>query len=82
MENLSKKDSVLRYSFLLLLKTVCENEQDLFFPFSEDLLNSDDPNVREADLQLLIFMAGGDIIIEDESLINTITEKLSDEKDF
>ena len=82
LENLSKKDSVLRYSFLLLLKTVCENEQDLFFPFSEDLLNSDDPNVREADLQLLIFMAGGDIIIEDESLINTITEKLSDEKDF
>ncbi len=82
LENLSKKDSVLRYSFLLLLKTVCENEQDLFFPFSEDLLNSDDPNVREADLQLLIFMAGGDIIIENESLINTITEKLSDKKDF
>ena len=26
LENLSKRDSVLRYSFLLLLKSMCENE--------------------------------------------------------
>jgi len=82
LENLSKKDSVLRYTFLLLLKTICENECDLFLPYSEDLLNSDDPNVREADLQLLIYMAGGDSTIENESLIKTITLKLTDEKDF
>jgi len=36
LENLSKRDSVLRYSFLLLLKTHCENECDLFLPHSED----------------------------------------------
>jgi hypothetical protein len=82
LENLSKKDSVLRYTFLLLLKTICENECDLFLPYSEDLLKSDDPNVREADLQLVIYMAGGDAKIDDESLINTIVEKLNDEKDF
>jgi len=82
LENLSKRDSVLRYSFLLLLKSMCENEWDLFLPYSEDLLNSDDPNVREADLQLLIFIAGGEMNIEDESLIRAITEKLNDEKDF
>ncbi|MHA1988170.1 MAG: hypothetical protein ACW98D_16160 [Promethearchaeota archaeon] len=82
LENLSKKDSVLRYTFLLLLKTISEKESDLFLPYSKDLLNSDDPNVREADLQLLIYMAGGDITIEDESLIRNIVLKLTDEKDF
>jgi len=82
LENLSKRDSVLRYSFLLLLKTLCENECDLFLPHSEDLLDSDDPNVREADLQLIIFMAGGETEIEDESLINKITLTLTDEKEF
>jgi hypothetical protein len=82
LENLSKRDSVLRYSFLLLLKTLCEKECDLFLPYSEDLLDSDDPNVREADLQLIIFMAGGDIDIEDESLVNKIVLTLADEKDF
>ena len=46
LENLSKRDSLLRYTFLLLLKTMCENECDLLLPYSEDLLKSDDPNVR------------------------------------
>ncbi|TFF88845.1 MAG: HEAT repeat domain-containing protein [Promethearchaeota archaeon] len=82
LENLSKRDSVLRYSFLLLLKSMCENECDLFLPYSEDLLNSEDPNVREAVLQMLVFIAGGEISFEDESLIKAITESLSDEKDF
>jgi len=82
LENLSKRDSVLRYSFLLLLKSLCENECDLFLPHSEDLLDSPDPNVREADLQLIIFMAGGETNIEDESLVNKIVFTLTDEKDF
>jgi len=82
LENLSKKDSVLRYTFLLLLRTICEKECELFLPYSENLVNSEDPNVREAALQLLIYMAGGDTIIEDESLIKAILIKLSDEKDF
>ncbi len=82
LENLSKKDSVLRYTFLLLLKIICENECDLFLPYSEDLLKSDDPNVREADLQLIIYMAGGDAKIDDESLITSIVEILNDKKDF
>ena len=82
LENLSKRDSVLRYSFLLLLKTLCENECDLFLPHSEDLLDSDDPNVREAMLQLIIFMAGGEAEIDDESLIKKIAYTLADEKEF
>jgi len=82
LENLSKRDSVLRYSFLLLLKTSCENECDLFLPHSEDLLNSDDPNVREAILQLIIFMTGGEAEIDYEPLINKISFALSDEKEF
>ncbi len=82
LENLSKKDSLLRYTFLLLLKTICENECDLFLPYSEDLLKSDDPNVREADLQLLLYMAGGKTLIDNESLIKSIVIRLSDEKDF
>ncbi len=82
LENLSKRDSLLRYTFLLLLKTMCENEYDLILPYSEDLLKSDDPNVREADLQLIIYMAGGETIVANESLIKSIVLKLSDEKDF
>ncbi|MBY9002473.1 MAG: hypothetical protein KGD73_00725 [Candidatus Lokiarchaeota archaeon] len=82
LENLSKRDSVLRYSFLLLLKPFCENECDLFMPFIEDLINSEDPNIREAALQLVIFMAGGDKGIDDESIINSISTKLTDEKEF
>lgn len=82
LENLSKRDSVLRYSFLLLLKPFCENECDLFMPFIEDLINSEDPNIREAALQLAIFMAGGDKGINDETLIKSISNKLADEKEF
>jgi hypothetical protein len=82
LENLSKRDSVLRYTFLLLLKTICEEESDLFLPYSEGLIKSEDPNVREAALQMLIYMAGGDACIEDESLIKTILIKLTDDKDF
>jgi len=82
LENLSKRDPVLRFTFLLLLKTICEKECDLFLPYGEDLVNSEDPNVREAALQLLIYMAGGEAIIDDESLIKTILLKINDEKDF
>ncbi|MFX1500067.1 MAG: HEAT repeat domain-containing protein [Promethearchaeota archaeon] len=82
LENLSKKDSVLRYTFLLLLKTICEEEADLFLPYSEDLLNSEDPNVREAALQLLIYMAEGETTIDNIELIKVILKKLSDEKEF
>ncbi|MFX1418842.1 MAG: HEAT repeat domain-containing protein [Promethearchaeota archaeon] len=82
LENLSKRDPVLRFTFLLLLKTICEKECDLFLPYSEDLVNSEDPNVREAALQLLIYMGGGEAKIEDESLIKTILLRLHDEQDF
>ncbi len=82
LEHLSKRDPVLRFTFLLLLKTICEIECDLFLPYSENLVNSEDPNVREAALQLLIYMAGGDAQIDDESLIKSILIKLNDEKDF
>ena len=82
LENLSKKDSVLRYTFLLLLKTICEKECGLFLPYSEDLLKSEDPNVREAALQLLFYMAGGETTIDDEVLIKDVLIKISDEKDF
>ncbi|MFX0104994.1 MAG: HEAT repeat domain-containing protein [Candidatus Hodarchaeota archaeon] len=82
LENLSKRDSVLRYTFLLVLKTICEKECDLFLPYSEDLLDSEDPNVREAALQLLIYMAGGETTLQDETLIKSILIKLSDKKDF
>ncbi|MFX0039954.1 MAG: HEAT repeat domain-containing protein [Promethearchaeota archaeon] len=82
LEHLSKRDPVLRFTFLLLLKTICEKECDLFLPYSEDLVNSEDPNVREAALQLLIYMAGGEAIIDDESLIKSILIRLNDEKDF
>ena len=82
LENLSKRDSVLRYSFLLLLKTMCEQECSIFLPYSEDLLSSEDPNVREAVLQLIIFMTGGENEIDDESLIVKIANTLTDEKEF
>ena len=82
LENLSKRDSILRYSFLLLLKTMCEQECSIFLPYSEDLLSSEDPNVREAILQLIIFMAGGEKDIVDEMLIEKIVSTLTDEKDF
>jgi hypothetical protein len=82
LENLSKRDSVLRYSFLLLLKPIVEVESDLFLPYIVDLLNSEDPNVKEAALQLVIFIIGGDKEITDGEKIQVIASKLSDEKDF
>jgi hypothetical protein len=82
LENLSKRDSVLRYSFLLLLKPLCENECDLFLPHTTALLKSDDPNVREAILQLIIFISGSEAEVEDELLINEISLTLADEKEF
>ena len=82
LENLSKRDNLLRYSFLLNLKSIVEEESDLFLPHSKELLKSEDPNVREALLQLLIFITGGEKGIEDESLIESISEKLTDDKDY
>ncbi len=82
LENLSKKDSILRYSFLLLLKSMCENESNLFLPFADELLNSDDPNVREAFLQLLIFIEGGEKKIKEEDILLNIARKLNDEQEF
>ncbi|MBD3213571.1 MAG: hypothetical protein GF311_13265 [Candidatus Lokiarchaeota archaeon] len=82
LHNLSKKDSMLRYSFLLLLKSMCENEADLFLPYVEDLLQSEDPNIKEAILQLLIFISGGEKDIKDESIIRTTASKLINEKEF
>jgi len=82
LQNLSKRDNVLRYSFLLLLKPIVEVEYDLFLPYIEDLLDSQDPNVKEAALQLIIFIAKGDKKIEDPEKIEAISKKLSEEKDF
>ena len=82
LENISKRDNLLRYSFLLSLKSIVEEESDLFLPHSKDLLKSEDPNVREALLQLLIFIAGSEKGIQEESLIESISEKLTDDKDY
>ena len=82
LENISKRDDLLRYSFLFSLKSLVEEESDLFLPHSKKLLKSDDPIVREALLQLLIFIAGGEKGIEEESLIESISEKLTDDKDY
>jgi len=82
LHNLSKRDSMLRYSFLLLLKSMCENESDLFLPYIEELLESEDPNVKEAILQLLIFISGGEKNITNESKIRATAAKLSNEKEF
>ncbi len=82
LQNLSKRDSMLRYSFLLLLKPIVEVESDLFLPHIENLLKSEDPNVKEAALQLVIFITGGDKEITDENKIQAIASKLSNEKDF
>jgi len=81
LQNISKKDSVSRYSFLYLLKNICENEGDLILPYGEVLLNKD-PNIREAFLQLLLFVAEGKKKINDESLIKIIASNLKDEKEF
>jgi len=82
LQNLSKRDSMLRYSFLLLLKPIVEVESHLFLPHIENLLKSEDPNVKEAALQLVVFIAGGDKEITDESKIQAIASELSNEKDF
>ncbi len=82
LQNLSKRDNVLRYSFLLLLKPIVEVEYNLFLPYIEDLLKSPDPNVKEAALQLVVFISKGDNNIEDKTKIEAIAGKLSNEKDF
>jgi len=82
LNNLSKRDSVLRYSFLLLLKSICENEFDLILPHIESLLESKDPNVVEAALQLLLFIVGGEKINLEESQIKAVANSLSSKQDF
>ena len=82
LQNLSKRDNLLRYSVLLNLKTIVEEESDLFLPYSIELLESEDPNVREALLQLLIFIVGGEKEIEDETLLELIASKLVDDRDY
>ncbi|TFF99757.1 MAG: hypothetical protein EU541_04115 [Promethearchaeota archaeon] len=82
LQNLSKRDNVLRYSFLLLLKPIVEVEYDLFLPHIEELLESPDPNVKEAALQLIIFISMGDKKIDDRDKIEAIAKRLSDEKDY
>ena len=81
LQNISKKDSVSRYSFLYLLKNICENEGDLILPYKEELLDKD-PNIKEEFLQLLLFVAGGEKKINDELLIKMIASNLKDEKEF
>ncbi|MBY9005581.1 MAG: HEAT repeat domain-containing protein [Candidatus Lokiarchaeota archaeon] len=82
LKNLSKRDSVLRYSFLLLLKSICENEFDLILPYINDLLESEDPNVKEAALQLLVFVSNGEKQINEETQIKAIAQKLIEKQDF
>lgn len=82
LKNLSRRDSLLRYSFLLVLRPLCKEESNLFLSDMEDLLQDEDPNVKEAALQLLIFMTGGEKQIADESLIQMVVSKLTNEKNF
>ncbi|MBN1215881.1 MAG: hypothetical protein JXA99_10630 [Candidatus Lokiarchaeota archaeon] len=82
LKNLSKRDSVLRYSFLLLLKPICENEFDLITPYINDLLEFEDPNVKEAALQLLLFIANSEKQIDEEIQIKAIAKKLVENQDF
>ncbi|MFX1277274.1 MAG: hypothetical protein ACFFAT_19800, partial [Promethearchaeota archaeon] len=83
LEQLSHIDHIDRFTTLLLLKNICEEECGLFIPFSEQLIkDSKDPNVREMALQLLIFVAGGEKQITRESLIESIALKLIDEEDY
>lgn len=82
LQNLSKRDNLLRYSILLQLKTIVEEESDFFLPHSVELLESVDPNVREAFLQLMLFIVGGDKELDDEKLLELIASKLVDDRDF
>ena len=83
LEQLTNIDHIDRFTTLLLLKNICEEECGLFIPFSEQLIkDSKDPNVREMALQLLIFVAGGEQKITRESLIESIALKLLDEEDY
>ena len=81
LKNLDIKDDVLRYAFVLALKPICEKEYETILPFAKEILNSDDPNVREGMLQLINFITNV-YKIEDNDLIKLILEKLSDDHEF
>jgi hypothetical protein len=78
----TKEDYIERLEDIIEMLLSLHGGQTIILPYSEDLLNSEDPNVREAVLQLIIFMAGGENEIDDESLIEKIADTLTDEKEF
>lgn len=81
LKKLNIKDDGVRYAFVLSLKPICETEYETVLPFSKELLNSDDPNVREGMLQLVNFIANVQKI-EDEDIVKLVIEKMKDDQEF
>ena len=75
------ENDVLRYSLVLSLKTLFEQDPLLIIPFAKEYLSSENANTRESIVQLLAFAANAHPN-ETKSLLDSVIPLLADEKDF
>jgi len=75
------ENDVLRYSLVLSLKTLIEQDPLLIIPFAKEYLSSENANTRESIVQLLAFAASTHPN-ETKDLLDVIIPLLADEKDF
>ena len=74
-------NDVLRYSLVLSLKTVIEQDPLLIIPFAKEYLISENANARESILQLLAFVANTHPN-DAKSLLESAIPLLADKEDF
>ena len=75
------ENDVLRYSLVLSLKTVIEQDPLLIIPFAKENLVSENANTRESIVQLLAFVANTHPN-DAKSLLESVIPLLSDKEDF
>jgi hypothetical protein len=75
------ENDVLRYSLILSLKPLFEQDPLLLIPLSKEYLKSENANARESIVQLLTFAANmhPDVI---KSILDSVIPLIADEKDF
>ncbi|TFG21303.1 MAG: hypothetical protein EU530_00725 [Promethearchaeota archaeon] len=75
------ENDVLRYSLVLSLKTVIEQDPQLVIPFAKEYLISENANTRESIVQLLAFVANT-YPNDAKGLLKSVIPLLADKEDF
>jgi HEAT repeat protein len=81
LDNLNEEDDLLRYSMVLAMKPICDQDPNLILPFYHDFIKDNDANKRESIIRLVGFIAREhpDAVKE---YIPDLISALADEKEF